>query len=187
MISGLFQVINYNHNRISSTTRVLHTTTWDYFTYCLSYRFIRSSKEVKEVIMTDISDIVQEFWRTSNDGAVGVSQSFFAMRRLLEILQECLRVCFFFISVFFTIGVDLADINLQMPNSWYYSDHWNSDDQAKIMILFDGYRKMFDQSLSKSKDLDDMLRFLPGVVMLNDMSMQGMAELYRIKPDLLER
>jgi hypothetical protein len=46
---------------------------------------------------------------------------------------------------------------------------------------------MFDRSLSKSKDLDDMLRILPGVVMLNDMSMQGMAELYRIKPDLLER
>ena len=80
---------------------------------------------------------------------------------------------FFFYFYFFTVGVDLADKNLQMPNSWYYSDHWNSDD---LMILFDGYRKMFDQSLSKSKDLDDMLRFLPGVVMLNDMSMQGMAD-----------
>ena len=45
---------------------------------------------------------------------------------------------------------------------------------------------MFDQSLSKSKDLGDMLRFLPGVVVQKQMSVQGMADLYRIKPDLLE-
>jgi hypothetical protein len=45
---------------------------------------------------------------------------------------------------------------------------------------------MFDQSLSKSKDLGDMLRFLPGVVVQKHMSMQGMAQLCRIKPDLLE-
>ena len=32
-----------------------------------------------------------------------------------------------------------------------------------------------------------MLRFLPGVVMQKHMSVQGMADLYRIKPDLLER
>ena len=30
-----------------------------------------------------------------------------------------------------------------------------------------------------------MLRFLPGVVVQKTMSMQGMADLYRIKPDLL--
>ena len=47
---------------------------------------------------------------------------------------------------------------------------------------------MFDQSLSKSNDLTDMLKFLPGVVVQNDMSMQGMVYLlYRIKSDLLER
>ena len=46
---------------------------------------------------------------------------------------------------------------------------------------------MFDRSFSKSKDLDDMLRLLPGVVVQNHISMQGMADLYRIKPDLLER
>ena len=40
---------------------------------------------------------------------------------------------------------------------------------------------MFDQSFSKSKDLGDMLRFLPGVVVQKHMSMQGMADLYRIK------
>jgi hypothetical protein len=46
---------------------------------------------------------------------------------------------------------------------------------------------MFDQSFSNSKDLGDMLRFLPGVVVQKELSMQGMADLYRIKPDLLER
>jgi hypothetical protein len=59
--------------------------------------------------------------------------------------------------------------------------------RAEFKILFDGYRKMFDHSFLKSKDLGDMLRFLPGVVVQNHMSMQGMADLYRIKLDLLER
>ena len=45
---------------------------------------------------------------------------------------------------------------------------------------------MIDQSFSKSKDLGDMLSFLPGVVVQKHTSMQGMADLYRIKPDLLE-
>ena len=46
---------------------------------------------------------------------------------------------------------------------------------------------MFDQLLSNSKDLDDMLRLLPGVVVQNRMGMHGMAYLYRIEPDLLKR
>ena len=46
---------------------------------------------------------------------------------------------------------------------------------------------MLDHSLSQSKDLGDMLKFLPGVVVQKDMSIQGMADLYRIKPDLFER
>ena len=78
----------------SSITRILHTTTWDYFAKYLRVRFIPSPKVVKETIMTDINDLVQEFW-TSSDGAVGAS--FIAMRRLLEILQGCLdswKVCF---------------------------------------------------------------------------------------------
>ena len=54
-------------------------------------------------------------------------------------------------------------------------------------MMFDGYREMVDQSYSKSKDLGDMLRFLPGIVVQEHMSIQGMADLYRIKPDLLER
>ena len=45
---------------------------------------------------------------------------------------------------------------------------------------------MFDQSLSKSKDLGDMLMLLPGVVVQGKMSKQAMTDLYRIKPDLLE-
>jgi hypothetical protein len=59
--------------------------------------------------------------------------------------------------------------------------------KAKFKILLDGYRKMFDQSLSESKDLGDILRFLPGVVVQKRMSMQGTAALYRIEPDLLDR
>ena len=46
---------------------------------------------------------------------------------------------------------------------------------------------MIDQSFSKSKDLGDMLRFLPGVVAQKGLSMQGMADLYKIKPEFLER
>ena len=76
-----------------------------------------------------------------------------------------------------------------MPNSFYPGALSDVDDQirAKFKILFNGYRKMLDQSLSKSKDLGDMLRFLPGVVVQKHMSVQGMADFYRIKPDLLER
>ena len=55
------------------------------------------------------------------------------------------------------------------------------------MVLFDGYQKMLDQSFSQSKDLGGMLRLLPSIVVQKDMTMQGMADLYRIKPDLLER
>ena len=43
--------------------------------------------------MTDINGLVQEYMRTLNDGIVGAS--FFAMRRLLENLQECLKVCLY--------------------------------------------------------------------------------------------
>ena len=40
--------------------------------------------------MTDINDLVQEFWSTSNVGAIVAS--FFEMRRLHEILEEYLEV-----------------------------------------------------------------------------------------------
>ena len=70
---------------MSSMTRVLHTTTWDYFTSRLPDRFILSPKVVKEAIMTDINDLVQEFWRSSSDGTVGAN--FFAVGPRLDILQ----------------------------------------------------------------------------------------------------
>ena len=76
------------------------------------------------------------------------------------------------------------------PDSWNYLPQSDLDEiefRAKFKTLFDGYRKIFDQSLSKSNDLGDLLRFLPGVVVQKRMSMQGMVDLYRIKPDLLER
>ena len=94
MIFKFSLLIIPNHDRMSSITRVLCTTTWDYFTSHLPKLFIRSPKAVKETIMTDINDLVQDFWKTSGDGAIA---SFFEMRRLLEILQKCfggLEVCF---------------------------------------------------------------------------------------------
>ena len=179
------QPIDYTqYDRMSSITRVLHPTTWIYFTSRLPDRFIRSPKVVKEAIMADINNLVQEFWRTSSEGAIGAS--LFAVRRLFEILQECLnfsKVCFDIISVFVT-AIDLADKNLQRSAYPYPVE---TEFRAEFKALFDGYRKMFDQSCSKSKDLGDILRFLPGVVVQNTMSIQGMAALYRIKQDLLMR
>ena len=79
---------------------------------------------------------------------------------------------------------------LTNPNSRHYDVQLDSDDPIgiKFKILFDGYRKMFDHSFSKSKDLGDIVRFLPGVVVQkNHISMHGMVDLYRIKPVLLVR
>ena len=106
MIFGIF--IIHNRYRMSSSNRVPHTATWDYFTSHLSDLFMNSPKEVKETIMTDVNDLVQKFWSfwsiSSND-AVGAS--FFAMRRLLDILQECYSpVCFHIVPVF-AAAIDL--------------------------------------------------------------------------------
>ena len=48
--------------------------------------------------MTDINDLVQEFLRTSSDGAVGAS--FFEMRLLFEILEGYLKVSLFILVPF---------------------------------------------------------------------------------------
>ena len=80
-------IFNHNRDRMSSITRV-HTTTWDYFSSHLPEGFSHSPKVVKEAIITDIDDLVEEFRRTSSD----VGASFFAMRRLLDILQDTLEV-----------------------------------------------------------------------------------------------
>ena len=90
-------LIIHSHDRmpVSSNTRVLHPATWVYFTSLQPpNRFMSSPKVVKEAIMKDVNDLVQEFWRTSRDG---VGATFFAMRHLFKILQECyenLEVCF---------------------------------------------------------------------------------------------
>ena len=89
-------LIIHNHYRTSSITRVLHTTTWDYFSLRLPGDFRHSPKVVKEAIITDIDDLVEEFRTNSSD----VGASFFAMRRLLDILQDILEVCFDIISIF---------------------------------------------------------------------------------------
>ena len=80
---------------------------------------------------------------------------------------------------------------LTNPNSWHDYANLKSDRddriRVKIKILLDGYRTMLDQSLSKSKDLGDMLRLLPGVVVQKPISIEVMVDLYRIEPDLLDR
>ena len=96
-ISSFLVVYVYSHDRTSSITRV-HTTTWDYFSGSLAYRFTGSSEVIMGEIMTDINDLVQEFWTSSNEA---VGPSFFAMRRLLGILQKGfeLVVCFAFLRL----------------------------------------------------------------------------------------
>ena len=125
--------------------------------------------------MTDIYDLVQEFLRTSSNG--DVEASLFEMRCLHVILVGYLEVSLY--SSVFATAVDLADCYSSQP----FLDGIES--RAKFKILLDGYRKMLDQSLSKSKDLGDMLRLLPGVVVQKEMSMRGMADLYGIELDLL--
>jgi hypothetical protein len=68
-----------------------------------------------------------------------------------------------------------------------HSDLDLDDIITKFKILLDGYRNMFDRLFSNSKDLNDMLKFLPGVVVQKHMGIQGMASLYRIRSDLLKR
>ena len=96
-------LIIHSHDRTPSTTRV-HASTWNLLTHMLDIRFNDSPIVVKEEIMTDINDLVQEIW-TSRIGAV--ETSFIAMRssRLLGILQRCFDflerkvvVCFDIIS-----------------------------------------------------------------------------------------
>ena len=127
--------------------------------------------------MADINDLVQEFRMSSRDGAVG--ESFVAMCRLREILQVR------FDNIPFFVTDDLADKNLQDVDDDDVSLDEEFSDRYKMM--FDGYRKMIDQSLSKSKDLGDILRFLPGVVVHRGLTLEAMVVLYKIKADFLER
>ena len=90
MIFSLVLII-YNYER-DSMSRVLHTSTWDYFTERLPDRFIHSPKVLKKAIKANINDLVQELWRTSSDRILGAS--FLPLRRLFGILQDILEVCF---------------------------------------------------------------------------------------------
>ena len=49
---------------------------------------------------------------------------------------------------------------------------------------------MVDQSFvfafCKSRGIGDLLRFLPGIVVQNGLTMRGMADLYRVNVDVLE-
>ena len=140
-------LIIHNRDRMSSIARVLHTTTWDYFTEKLADSFIHSPNVVREEIMADINDLVQEFQMSSRDGAVG--ESFLAMWHLLKILQVCLQVCYDII-LFFATAVDFADENLQAVTnslSWLFSSEFRS----RFEILFNGYRKMIDHSFLNPK------------------------------------
>ena len=94
--------------------------------------------------------------------------------------------CVFWYYFFFC---DLDDNNLQATSRAITSFcvSYCRRECKRLKIHFDGYRGMFDQSLSNSKDLGDMIRLLPGVVVQKNLSMQGMADLYRIKPDFLKR
>jgi hypothetical protein len=79
-------LIIHNRDRVSSITQVLLDAAWDYFP---PVHF------EKEAIITDVNDLVEEFWRTSSDGSVWeLGASFFGMCRLFDIL-----VCFDFIRL----------------------------------------------------------------------------------------
>ena len=97
-------LIIHNHDRTSSVTRVLHTATWNYFISDLPKCFSRFPQVVKDAIMTDINNLVQEFRGTSSD----IGASLFVMRRLLGILQMCFYVCFDINSIFATAN-DFTD------------------------------------------------------------------------------
>ena len=96
MILTIFNLlIIHNHDRKSPITRFPRTATREFFTSRLDlpYLFHNSPKVVKEAIITDVNDLVQEFLRTSSDhGAASVEESLFEMRRLHEILEGYLKV-----------------------------------------------------------------------------------------------
>ncbi|KAF8801464.1 hypothetical protein BYT27DRAFT_7147456 [Phlegmacium glaucopus] len=143
--------------KIHSTTRLPHSATWDYVTSHLPRRFIASPKQVRDAIMTNINELTQEFWKISNSGAVDVF--FPAMFCLMRILKK-----------------DVKETK---------SDLGATDDE--FLRAYHEYQKILDRSFTESRDIGDLLRFLPGVMVQKGLSMQGMADLYSVKMDLLHR
>ncbi|KAF8815804.1 hypothetical protein BYT27DRAFT_7155408 [Phlegmacium glaucopus] len=68
------------------STRLPHSATWDYVKFHLPPRFIKSPKLVKDAIMTDIDELMQEFCKISSSGAVDVFLT--AMLCLMWILKD---------------------------------------------------------------------------------------------------
>ena len=118
----------------------------------------------------------------------------------VSIFWKCVLIFFPFLRLLSTQLIKnlqkSANLQPEFTDLFHYRTGSDFDDvvddgiRAKFKMMFDGYRMMFDQSFSKSEDLErlgDMVRFLPGVVVQNDMNIKEMADFYRIKPDLLER
>ena len=82
-----------NYDRIPSTQLLLHGKTWAHIKTYLPDDFIHCPEVVRDAIMMDIDNLLQEFWKTSNVGAVDV-QCFTSIRLLLDILSVCLNITF---------------------------------------------------------------------------------------------
>ncbi|KAF8816495.1 hypothetical protein BYT27DRAFT_7182051 [Phlegmacium glaucopus] len=137
--------------RIHSTTQLPHSATWGYVKFHLPRRFITSPRRVKDAIITDITELIQEFWKISDNELVDVF--FTAMLCLGWILEE--------------IGSVVTD--------------------DALLRVYRAHEKMFDRSFTESVDISDLLRLLPGIVVQKGLSMQGVADLYKVKMDLLDR
>ena len=68
--------------------RIPHSETWAYFKKHLAGYLISPTTLVTDAIMTDLHDLVQEFWTISGGGVVTVDVSFTAMCCLLAIFQD---------------------------------------------------------------------------------------------------
>ena len=126
--------IIHHYDRMSSITRILHTATWDFFTSRLPYRFGHSPSAAKEAIMTDIYDLVQELM-TSSDG---IGTSFFAMRRLFDILEECfhfLEVCFDIILRLLTYLIKIYRCPVPLLPSRTLTIKWESNLRYCLMCI----------------------------------------------------
>jgi hypothetical protein len=131
--------------------------------------------------MTDLDDLLREFWNISSNRAIG--GSFTATDLLLEILQVRFDVLF---------GLRLLLTKHDQP---FYSHPRQTDSAhfiANFEALIDGYQKMLDQSLifafSKPGGIRGLLRSLPGILVQEGpgLTMQGMADLYGVNMDVLE-
>jgi len=148
--------------------------------------------------MTDINDLMQDFWKISSGGAVDVF--FPAMRCLMWVLNVYQdRVADSRMP--WSIAMENPDrlhaipgtgSVLELDPDWILSET-ESDRESleatenEFLGLYQKIQKMLDRSLTKSSDISDLLRFLPGIVVQKGLTMQGMANLYRVKMDILDR